>query len=100
WIEYSAEPMFSPQSLRTEGAATYAAELAFPDDSRLAFERDELFPLVGLDPGEADKYVRISRLVDALRGCQLDVARRYLDGDLEFARAAGELEQTALMPSA
>ena len=36
----------------------------------------------------------------ALRGRQLDVARRYLDGDLEFARAARELEEGALMPSA
>jgi len=92
--------MFSPQSLHTEGAATYAAELAFPDESRLAFERDELFPLVGLNAGEADKYLRVSRLVDALRGRQLDVARRYLDADLEFARAARELEEKALMPSA
>ncbi len=92
--------MFSPQSLRTEGAATFAAELAFPGESRLVFERDVLFPLAGLNPGEAGKYVRISRLVDALRGRQLDVARRYLDGGLEFARAARELEDGALMPSA
>ena len=49
WIEYTVQPMFSPQSLRTEGAATFAAELAFPDESRLAFERDELFPLAGLN---------------------------------------------------
>ena len=99
-IEYTVQPMFSPQSLRTEGAATFAAELAFPGESRLVFERDILFLLAGLDPAEADKYVRISRLVDALRGRQLDVARRYLDGDLEFARAARELEEDALMPSA
>jgi len=99
-IEYTVQPMFSPQSLRTEGAATFAAELAFPGESRLVFERDVLFPLAGLNPGEAGKYVRISRLVDALRGRQLDVARRYLDGGLEFARAARELEDGALMPSA
>jgi hypothetical protein len=64
------------------------------------FERDALFQVAGLNPGEADKYVRISRLVDELRGRQLDVARRYLDGTLEFARAARELEEGALMPSA
>jgi hypothetical protein len=99
-IEYTVQPMFSPQSLRTEGAATFAVELAFPGESRLVFERDTLFPLARLNPGEADKYLRISRLVDALRGRQLDVARRYLDGELEFARAARELEEGALMPSA
>jgi hypothetical protein len=100
WIEYAVQPMFSPQSLRTEGAATFAAELAFEGESRLAFERDVLFPLAGLTPLDADKYLRISRLVDGLRGRQLDIARRYLDGNLEFARAAQELEERALMPSA
>jgi len=99
-LEYSVQPMFSPQSLRTEGAASLAAELAFPGESRLAFERDVLFPLAQLDPADADKYVQISRLVDGLRSRQLDVARRYLDGTLEFARAARELEVEALMPSA
>jgi len=100
WLEYSVQPMFSPQSLRTEGAATFAVELAFPGESRTAFERDVLFPLVGLNPEDAGKYVRTSQLVDALRDRQLDVARRYLDGALEFARAAAELEEGALMPSA
>jgi hypothetical protein len=98
--ELSVLPMFSPQSLRTEGAATFAPELAFPDESRLAFERDVLFPSAGMDPAGAEKYLRVSRLVDRLRGVQLDVARRYLDGGLEFARAAQELESEALMPSA
>jgi hypothetical protein len=100
WLEYSVQPMFSPQSFRTEGAATFAAELAFPGESRLAFERDVLFRLVGLNPVDADKYVGVSRLVDGLRGRQVDIARRYLDGNLEFVRAARELEDGTLMPSA
>ena len=100
WPELTVLPMFSPQSLRTEGAATFAAELAFPDASRLGFERDELFPLAGLNPEDADRYLRVSRAVDRLRWLQADIARRYLDGDLEFARAAAALEEEALMPSA
>jgi hypothetical protein len=100
WPELTVMPMFSPQSLRTEGAATFAAELAFPDASRLGFERDELFPLAGSNPGETDRYLRVSRAVDRLRWLQADIARRYLDGDLEFARAAAALEEEALMPSA
>jgi hypothetical protein len=31
---------------------------------------------------------------------QADVARRYIDGELEFARAVSELEQLALVPHA
>lgn len=99
-LELTALPLFSPQSLRTEGAATFAPELAFPDAERVRFEREALFPLAGLNPAGVEEYVRISRLVDRLRWLQADVARRYLDGSLEFARAAVVLEEEALMPSA
>jgi hypothetical protein len=98
--ELTVMPMFSPQTLRTEGAATFAAELAFPDRSRLGFERDELFPIAGLNAADADRYLRVARAVDRLRWLQADIARRYLDGHLEFTRAAAALQEEALMPSA
>jgi hypothetical protein len=44
--------------------------------------------------------VRIERLVDRLHGVQAGIARRYLDGALDFPRAAAALERDALMPSA
>jgi hypothetical protein len=113
-IDLPIQPMFSPQTLRTEGAATFAVELAFPGASRVEIER-ELFPLAGLsggkvgptglplrevaDVGDVETYLRVARLVDRLRWVQVDIARRYLDGDLEFARAATTLEQEALMPA-
>ena len=50
WVEFSVYPLFSPQSLIAEGTANYGIEVAFPGDERLAFERDVLFPLAGLDP--------------------------------------------------
>ena len=59
-----------------------------------------VFPLAGSNPDDADRYLRVSRAVDRLRWLQADIARRYLDGDLEFARAAAALEEDALMPSA
>jgi hypothetical protein len=99
-IELLIQPMFSPQSLRTEGAATFAPELAFPDEARLRFERDELFPIAGVDPRRAAQYLRVERGVDALRLTQAGVAREYLDGRLEWSRAAEALERDALMPSA
>ncbi|HWF87068.1 MAG TPA: hypothetical protein VG222_19560 [Vicinamibacterales bacterium] len=99
-IELTVQPMFSPQSLRTEGAATFAPELAFSDAERLQFERDELFPIAGLDGRGADEYLRVGRAVDGLRMVQAGIAREYLDGNLEFARASVALEREALMPSA
>jgi len=93
------QAMFSPRSLRTEGASTFAATLAFPGDERVAFERTVLFPLAGLDAASVERYLQVERAVDRLRWLQADVARRYLDGELEFVRAATALEQDALMPS-
>ena len=99
-IELLVRPLFSPQSLLHEAAASLGSSVAFPGPERLAFERDELFPLSGLDPKGADLHVRVGRLVDRLSGVQASLARQYLDGALDFPRAAAALERDALMPSA
>jgi hypothetical protein len=99
-IEFAVRPLFSPQSLLHEAAASLAVEVAFPGQARLAFERDALFPLAGLDPSDAERYVRVGRLVDQLHGVQARIARQYLDGELDFPRASAALERDALMPSA
>ena len=51
-VEFLVQPLFSPQSLLHEAASSLAGRLAFPEPARIAFERDELFPLAGLDPAE------------------------------------------------
>jgi hypothetical protein len=95
--EFMVQPTFSPQSLASEAAATYAIELAFPAAERIRFERDELFPLAGLNTSRAKLYGRVERLVDALHPAEPAIARDYLDGRLEFARAASALETQLLM---
>jgi hypothetical protein len=99
-VEFLAQPLFSPQSMLHEASASLAPSLAFPEPARLAFERDLLFPLAGLDPSGAALHVRVGRLVDRLAGVQAAIARQYLDGALDFPRAAAALEGEALMPSA
>ena len=97
WPEAMVQPTFSPLSMASEAAATYAIELAFPERERTRFERDELFPLAGLDKGKAELYGRIERLVDELHPAVPAIARDYLDGRLEFVRAAAALESQVLM---
>jgi hypothetical protein len=99
-VEFLVQPLFSPQSLLHEAASSLAGALAFPEPARIAFERDDLFPLAGLDPAEAARHVRVGRLVDELHGIHADIARHYLDGRLDFPRAAAAFERDALMPSA
>jgi hypothetical protein len=98
WSEFTVYPLFSPQSLIAEGTANYGIEVAFPGDERLRFEREQLYPLAGLDPERADEYDRVRRLVEKLSHAANDAARRYLDGTMDAAAAAAWLEQYALMP--
>jgi hypothetical protein len=97
--ELLAQPLFSPQSILHEAASSLAPALAFSDAERLVFERDALFPLAGLDRAQAERYVRIGRLIDRLHPVVADIARRYLDDELDFPRASTALEHDALMPS-
>ena len=61
WIEFTVYALFSPQSLIAEGTANFGIDVAFPGPERVAFERDHLFPLAGLDPARADEYYAIAR---------------------------------------
>ena len=99
WMEWTVQPTFSPQSFVSEALATFAAKIAFPGNERMRFERDALFPLAGLDPKSAEKYERVERLMDGLQSAEPAIARDFLDGKLEWARAAEALEQQALMSS-
>jgi hypothetical protein len=98
--EFLVQPLFSPQSALQEAAASLAPDLAFPEADRIAFERDELFPIAGLDAAGAARHVRVGRLVDRLRDVEITVVRRYVDGALDFPHAAAALERDALMVSA
>ncbi|GAB4525186.1 MAG: hypothetical protein Kow00133_13680 [Amphiplicatus sp.] len=80
WIEYAVYPLFSPKSVIAEGSANFGIELAFPDEEKIAFERDVLFPLAGLDPAKAETLDRLNKLRRRLSHADNYVARGYLDG--------------------
>ncbi len=97
WPEFSVYPLFSPQSLIAEGSANFGIEVAFPGAERLAFERDVLFPLAGLDPARAAEYAEVRELLGRLSYADNEAARRYLDGEITREQAAAWLQQNALM---
>ena len=98
WIEYSVYPLFSPLSLIAEGSANYGIKLAFPDDEKIAYERDTLFPLAGLDPGEADRLERLNKLRRKLSHARNHIAREYLDGRITREEAV-EMSMTYSLTS-
>jgi hypothetical protein len=96
WVQLT----FSRGSLVSEAAAMAAADVALPAAERVGVERDRLFALAGLRADDVARHVEVERLVGELQIVQAEVARRYLDGELEFVRAATVLEEQALVPHA
>lgn len=96
WIEYSVYPLFSPMSVIAEGSANYGIELAFPGPEKIAYERDVLFPLAGLDPAQADTLERLNEARRRLSHARNHVAREYLDGRITRDEAIDLMEKYGL----
>ncbi|MFD2167419.1 hypothetical protein ACFSJY_14285 [Thalassotalea euphylliae] len=96
WIEYSIYPLYSPMSLLAEGSANYGIEVAFPKDERLAFEKEVLFPLAGLDATQVNTYYQVQDKLALLSYADNMIAKRYLDGDIDKEAAIDLLMKYAL----
>jgi hypothetical protein len=79
WVEFTISPLFSPLSPMQEGSADFGVEVAFPGGERVAFEREVLYPLAGLDLARAASYNEIMTLVRGLGPSRNEAARRYLN---------------------
>lgn len=97
WVEFMVYPLYSPLSLIAEGTANYGIELAFPGAERLAFERDVLYPLAGLDPALAERDVALASAKARLSGARLTIAQRYLDGEIDRASAVALAQKYQLI---
>lgn len=96
WIEYALYPLFSPLSVTAEGSANYGIEMAFPGDEKIAFERDVLFPLAGLDPAKADTLAALNEARRQLSHARNHTARLYLDGAIDKDEAIRMLMEFGL----
>ena len=100
WVEFTVYPLFSPQSLIAEGTANFGIEVAFPGEERLAFERDVLFPLAGLDPQDSAFWAQVQAELKRLAFADNEAARGYLDGRLDRAQAEAYLMKYSLRTAA
>ncbi|MEE2691681.1 MAG: hypothetical protein VX640_09085 [Pseudomonadota bacterium] len=96
WVEYSVYPLFSPASVIAEGSGNYGIELAFPGDEKIAFERDVLFPLAGLDPEKAATLDALNKLRRKLSHADNHAAREYLEGRMSKDEAVESLMKYTL----
>ncbi len=95
--EFRVQPTFSPQSYVTEAAASYAPDMVLSDNDREHIERDVLFPLAGISGQDVKRYIEVEKLIASLHTAEPSIARDYLDGRLEWVRAADALERETLM---
>ena len=98
-VEAQLALLRTPGSLLREGAANFGVELVFSPEERLAFERDELFPLAGLPSEQAEVAARVHVLVTQLSSAVVPVIRTYYDGDIDFNAASWRLERDAMIMS-
>ena len=80
WLEFSVQPLYTPQALFMEGTANYGIEMAFPGREQLRFERDVLFPILGLDQSRAELYWQLRQARRDLSYARTHAAREYQDG--------------------
>jgi len=92
WMEYSVYPLFSPLSFISEGSANYGIDMVFPGEKRLAFERDVLFPIIGISKMKAEKFHKVQELKAKLKYAENEIARRYLNGIIGREEAVGMIE--------
>ena len=96
WMEFSIFPLFSPAGLIAEGSANYGVHLAFPGDEKIAFERDELFPIAGLDPAKAAILDKLNKLTLRLGHAITATAQLYLDGKISREEAIEQRRKYSL----
>jgi hypothetical protein len=97
WVDFSVYPLYTPQSLVAEGTANFGREVVLTKPERLEFEKKVLFPAAGIDPARAEEYYAVQDLMKDLSYAINEVARRYVNGEIDGKAAAAWLEKYALM---
>jgi hypothetical protein len=98
-VEDTVVILRSPDQVLREGAANAGIDLAFPPAARLAFTRDELFPIAGFDRRDAATFVQIHRLIGDLALSVMPILRDYYDGRLASGDAMARLMLDAQISS-
>jgi hypothetical protein len=99
FVEDTVVLLRSPEQMLREGAASYGADLAFPDLARLTFMRDILFPLAGFDPREAASFLEVDRALADLALWATPILRDYYDGRITSGDAMARLMLDAQISS-
>jgi hypothetical protein len=100
WAEFTVLPLYSPQSIISEGSANYGIDLAFPGERKPRYEAAVLAPRAGLSGADVGRY---DALLDALRDlgtARNTIAQMFLDGQVDEAEAVRLTQKYQLVSEA
>jgi len=83
WSEYAVELGSGPFVPVAEAVAEYGIGLTFPVDERVAFERDVLYPLAGLEMDHPEHWRAFIAARSSVLGASSTVARDFLAGTID-----------------
>ncbi len=90
-IEYTLLPLYSPRAIISEGSAEYGVKIAFPDGATMAFERDVLAPIAGIDASDIETYYALRDATSALSAGYFTIAAGYRDKTMTREEAIAAL---------
>jgi len=95
-LEHSIFLMNTPECLVSEGIASVAREVVFPDDALVAWLRDELYPAAGIQGVDSELQVRIDRAAEQLRDASGNAAFLLHEDGLSEDQVLAYLQHYAL----
>ncbi len=97
YAEHAAYLLHSPAAVISEGIATVALEIIFPDDSHHAWNAEVLLPAIGMRSTETTEQMkRVSAALGALRYVSGNAAYLYHSGALNRAGAIAYIQEYGL----
>lgn len=96
WVEFSIYPLFSQQSLVAEGTADFGMELLFPNNSERAFIKNTLCTIAKIDTTGLENYFEVREIKSQLDEFVVEIARQYLDGEINKEKAISLLKKYTL----
>ena len=100
WAEFTVQPLFSPQSILSEGSANYGIDLAFPGQRKPRYEAAVLAPLAGLPAADVGRYDEVLDALQDLSQARNTIAQQFLDGQIDEAQAIALTQKYQLVSEA
>lgn len=96
WVEFTVLPLYCPNALIMEGVANYCEELLMTPNELLAFKKEVLVPLAGIEMPDFELYEQIQKIRRQLTYARIEICRQYLDGHINKDEAIYKMKDILL----